>query len=227
MIILYLNNLYQLFETNSNVEIAEPMAKYMKNRFQFLGIKNPLRKELQKQFFKENGYPEIGKIDAIVRELWSKEEREYHYFAMDLLDKFKNKLPKESIQLYEHLIVTNSWWDSVDMIAAKLVGHHMLKHKKDLSFTTKWCTSDNMWLRRTALLYQLKYKDQTDNKKLALDIEQNLGSNEFFINKAIGWILREYGKTNPSFVTDFVTNHPSLSNLSKKEALRIILKNND
>jgi len=224
---MYLDQLYQLFKENSNVELAEPMAKYMKNRFQFLGIKNPTRKELQKQFFKRNGYPEIKIVDDIIRELWNKEEREYHYFAMDLLDKLKNKLPKETILLYEYLIITNSWWDSVDMIAAKLVGNHMLKHKEDVLLTTKWSISNNMWLRRSALLYQLKYKGQTDVQKLSLDIEQNLGSDEFFINKAIGWVLREYGKTNPDYVTQFVTDHPTLSNLSKKEAMRIILKNNE
>lgn len=216
----YLEPLVELFENNANPEIAKPMAKYMKNHFQFLGLKSPVRRDLQKQFFKTNGLPPIADLEKIINELWNKSEREYHYFAMDLLDKMKNKLPEDTIKLYEYLIVTKSWWDTVDMIAAKLIGNHISKYKELESLTESWSTHEDMWLRRTALLYQLKYKSNTDTKKLSKYIVQNLGSNQFFINKAIGWALREYSKTNPQFVIDFVNQHPPLSNLSKKEALK-------
>lgn len=218
----YLEPLIQLFEENSNEDDAIPMAKYMKNHFEFLGLKSPLRRDLQKLFFKVNGLPNINNLEKIVNELWNKPEREYQYFAMDLLDKMKNKLPKKTIILYEKLVVSKSWWDSVDMIAAKLIGNHIMKYKDLEQLTRNWSTHENMWLRRTALLYQLKYKDQTDTKILDNYIEHNTGSNEFFINKAIGWVLREYSKTNPKYVVNFVNAHPKLSNLSKKEALKRI-----
>jgi len=218
----YLKKLIDLFESNSDSKVAEPMAKYMKNHFKYLGLKSPIRRELQKQFFKTEELPEAIDVEAIVLELWMKPEREYQYFAMDLLDKMKNKLPKESISLYEKLVTTKSWWDTVDMIAAKLIGNHISKNPELISLTKQWATHEDMWLRRTALLYQLKYKDQTNTKILSKYIEQNTGSNEFFINKAIGWALREYSKTNPQYVFDFIDSHPELSNLSKREALKRI-----
>jgi 3-methyladenine DNA glycosylase AlkD len=218
----YLKLLVELFESNTNHVNAIPMAKYMRNHFKYLGLKSPFRRDLQKQFFKENGLPPINEIENIIEYLWEKSEREYQYFAMDLLDKMKNKLPKESITLYEKLIINKSWWDTVDLVAAKLIGFHINKYKELEIITEKWVNNENFWLRRTALLYQLKYKSNTDTKRLSTYIEQNLGSDEFFINKAIGWALREFGKTNPQYVIDFVNNHPALSNLSKKEALRRI-----
>ncbi len=219
----YLEPLYNLFETNKSTE-AEGMEKYMKNLFPFLGIKRPVRNELQKQFLKENGLPEINVFNDVIKELWSKPEREYQYFALDLMEKMKNKVPHNTIELYQHTIIKKSWWDTVDLIASKLVGNHILRYPEDLRLIDKWSTDDNMWLRRTSILHQLKYKTKTDTNRLKAYIENNLGSQEFFINKAIGWALREYGKTNTDFVLSFVKSHPELSNLSKKEALRIILK---
>lgn len=219
----YLEPLYTLFEANKSLE-AEGMEKYMKNLFPFLGIKRPLRNELQKQFLKKNGLPEINQFSEVIKELWSMPEREYQYFALDLMDKMKNKVPRESINLYKYTITNKSWWDTVDMIAAKLVGNHIQKHPEDLKLIDEWSTDNHMWLRRTAILHQLKYKSNTDTERLKTYIESNLGSQEFFINKAIGWVLREYGKTNPNYVLAFVESHPNLSKLSKKEALRIILK---
>jgi 3-methyladenine DNA glycosylase AlkD len=183
-------------------------------------LKSPVRRALQQQFFKANGMPEVNDIENIINELWNKPEREYQYFAMDLLVKMKNKLPIETIKLYEKLIITKSWWDTVDLIAAKLIGNHINRFRETESLTEKWSTHENMWLRRSALLYQLKYKSNTDTHLLSKYINQNLGSKEFFINKAIGWVLREYSKTNPQYVIDFVNNHPTLSNLSKREALK-------
>ncbi|MCB0402347.1 MAG: DNA alkylation repair protein [Flavobacteriales bacterium] len=218
----YNDPLIALFEANRSPEVAGPMAAYMKNQFPYLGLKRPVRDELQKAFFKESGLPPVQDAEAITRELWQKPEREYQYFALDLLVKLKNKLPRESMTLFQEMIVIKSWWDTVDLIASKLVGNQVQRFPEFESLMEDWSTGENMWLRRTALLYQLKYKQKTNTKQLARFIESNLGSKEFFINKAIGWILREYGKTNPEFVSRFVEEHPNLSNLSKKEALRIL-----
>jgi len=124
------------------------------------------------------------------------------------------------------MITTKSWWDTVDFIAAKLVGDYFKKYPNQIGkYIQKWINSDNMWLQRTAILFQLKYKNQLDPKLLKYIIQSQLGSNEFFINKAIGWVLREYSKTNPTWVFNFVnTNEKGLSNLSKTEALRLMKK---
>lgn len=130
------------------------------------------------------------------------------------------KAEKERIDLYEYLIVNKSWWDTIDYSASNLVGVHFQKFPELIQpYTEKWMDSGNMWLQRTSLLFQLKYKKATDLELLTDYIHQLQGSKEFFINKAIGWILREYSKTNAAWVVDFV-NSNQLAPLSHREALK-------
>jgi 3-methyladenine DNA glycosylase AlkD len=121
------------------------------------------------------------------------------------------------------MVTNKSWWDTVDFIAVKLIGNYFKvfpELKED--YINKWIASENIWLQRSALLFQLKYKKDLDPKLMAYTIKQLLGSKEFSVNKAIGWVLREYGRTNPNWVLDFVNTTSTISNLSKKEALRLI-----
>jgi len=216
----YVSELVIIFRANRDLDNAVPMAKYMKNRFSFLGIKTPLRRELLKVFYKENGKPEIKDLKKIILELWELPEREYQYFAIGLLRKFSKKLPAEFIELYEHLIITKSWWDSVDGIASWLVGEHFKKYPEIRNeYIDKWMKSGNMWLQRTCLLFQLNYKQDTDVMLMGHLIVSLADSQEFFIRKAIGWILREYSKTDPQAVINFVENN-ELSPLSKREAYK-------
>lgn len=213
------------FHKHHNLEQSVPMAKYMKNRFEYLGIKNPERKEIQKRVIAEHGIPSIEEVETVIRELWDLPFREFHYFAMDLMDKYKNKVPKTTIELYHYMIVNQTWWDSVDAIASKHVGTLVMRFPELIdSHIEDWSKDKNMWLQRTAILYQLKYKEDVNTELLTRYIERAMGTKEFFLNKAIGWALRQYSKFNPQWVIDFVENHPALSNLSKKEALRVILK---
>ena len=216
----------ELFEaeslSNSNREIAERQAAYMKNKFKFLGIKSPLRKELQKPFLLLSGLPKKEEIHKIVKTLWQKPEREFQYFAQELLQKSNKQFEKKDILLFEELITHKSWWDTVDFIASNVLGSYFVKFPElREKYIKKWIASNNMWLQRSALLFQLKYKKEVDTELLSYSINLLLGSKEFFINKAIGWSLRQYGKYNPSWVLDFVNKTP-LENLSKKEALRLI-----
>lgn len=120
------------------------------------------------------------------------------------------------------MVTHKSWWDTVDFIAAKLMGEYFTKFPEQRAiYVKKWIDSNNIWLQRCALLFQLKYKENLDTALLGAVINSLLGSKEFFINKAIGWILREYSKTNPNWVMEFA-NKTALGNLSKKEALRWI-----
>jgi len=216
----YIKPLVKSFRVNANPVNAEPMAKYMKNLFPYLGIKTPKRKELFRDFIKENGLPEISELKQITLDLWNLPEREFQYVALGILRKFTWKWDEDFIDLFEQMIITKSWWDSVDGIASWLVGEHFKRfpnlRDKDID---KWMKSNNMWLQRTCLLFQLSYKEKTDEALMGSIIMSLNGSKEFFINKAIGWILREYSKTDAQFVINFVGNN-ELSYLSKREALK-------
>lgn len=143
-------------------------------------------------------------------------------FGLDLMAKYKNKLSKEDIGLLEYLITNKSWWDSVDFIASTMVGAYFIKFPNEIqSVIPRWMKSESMWLKRTCIIFQLKYRDKVDLKLLSTVIIKCLGSKEFFINKAIGWALREVSKTNAEWVIDFANKY-ELSGLSRREALRLI-----
>lgn len=208
------------FESNRNKELAGPMAAYMKNHFPFLGIKSPLRKQLLKEHFAEYALPEPKQLFDEVWKLYNLPEREYQYAAIALIEKMKKQLTPDDFPVLQLLIETRSWWDSVDSIAPHFVGQLV---KMDRAYgdkvMLKWSRSDNMWINRSAILHQLKFKHQTDPKLLFTIIKQHTDSKEFFIQKAIGWVLREYAKTNPDIVKEFVEGN-SLKPLSKREALK-------
>ena len=127
-----------------------------------------------------------------VKALWEKDEREYQYAAIDYLSRTLKKLDKAHLPLIEELIVTKSWWDTVDLLATKPVGTIARKHPEVISETIEtYAFGEHLWLRRTAILFQLKYKEHTDEELLYRYIRQNQTSKEFFIQKAIGWALRE------------------------------------
>ncbi|WP_428910164.1 DNA alkylation repair protein [Niallia sp. Krafla_26] len=210
------------FERHRDFAKAEPMAKYMKNNYPFLGIKKPERTQLLRLFYAQTGILKEPFDPKWVRVLWAQEEREYHYAALDYLEKSQKKLDGTHISLMEELITTNSWWDTVDTIATKLVGGIARKSPEViLDRIEGWAYGEHLWLRRTAILFQLKYKGQTDESLLYRYIEQNADSKEFFIQKAIGWVLREYSKTNPESVRQFIESHP-LAALSIREGSKYL-----
>ncbi|NYF25483.1 3-methyladenine DNA glycosylase AlkD [Sporosarcina sp. JAI121] len=214
------HGIIEKFEANRNEELAGPMKAYLKNHFPFLGIKSPLRKELVKEQFREYALPEPGRVFDEVWKLYTLPEREYQYAAIALIEKMKKHVTTEDYPSLLQLIETKSWWDSVDSIAPHFVGHLV---KLDRGYGEKtmmeWSLSNNIWTNRSAILHQLKFKHETDIDLLFNIIEQHSSSKEFFIQKAIGWALREYAKTDPSSVKSFVERHP-LKPLSKREALK-------
>ncbi len=217
---LYLKPLSEAFLAHSNEKIAFQMKKYMKGQFDYFGIKSPERKVLKKEFLDLYGLPEPDQLEEIVRECWQLPQRECQYFIMEILGRLAKKAGGKRIDLYEFLVKSKSWWDTVDYIASNLVGvHFRLYPDLIVPYTEKWMDSGNMWLQRTAILFQLNYKKDTDLILLSDYIDRLQGSKEFFINKAIGWILREYSKTDSDWVIHFV-QHNELANLSKREALK-------
>ena len=223
-ILEHVKNIQNLFTENKDEENAFEMEKYMRNQFLFLGIRTPLRRKLTKQFFKESGILKADFNPEFVRSLWNLEHREYQYVAVDYITSLLDKLTREDILLMEELITTKSWWDTVDMLAQKPVGT-IAKKFPEVIFTNveKWVTSKNMWLQRSAILFQLKYKRDTDEDLLYRYIQTHASSKEFFIQKAIGWALREYSKTNHDSVHDFIENN-ELAKLSVREGSKYIIK---
>ncbi len=218
----YIAELETAFLKHSNIDNALNMKKYMKNNFYFYGIKAPIRKEITRNFLRKENIPHLSKIQKISVEIWNKPEREFQYFGMELLTKYQKLVEYDYINHFEYLITTKSWWDTVDFIAVNLVSKHFLNYPELITPTTKrWVESDNIWLQRTAILFQLKYKSNTDLALLFNYINMLSDSKEFFIRKAIGWALREYSKTDPNTVINFV-NSNKLSGLSKREALKSI-----
>ncbi len=218
----YIKEVIAVFEKHADPSTAIPMAKYMKNKFEYFGIKSPLRKEISRPFLVNSNLPHVQVVPEITIEFWERPERELQYFAMSLSQKNLKTSPIDHIELYENLILQKSWWDTVDSLATWNIGQHFRRFPQQISvYTNKWMSSKNIWLQRSCLLFQLKYKEKTDFKLLKSFILPLISSKEFFIKKAIGWALREYSKTNPEEVVRFVKEY-SLSTLSYREATRLL-----
>lgn len=218
----YLIPLIELFQKNADADLARQMKKYMRGQYEYFGIASPKRRELYRIHWQKQGVIPEDRIKEIVQWCWAAPQREFQYFAIETLAKMVKKADRQRINIYEFTIINKSWWDTVDYIAAKLVGEYFKKYPEEISGkTTKWMDSENIWLQRTCLLFQLKYKAATDVALLEKFIKPLTTSKEFFLKKAIGWVLREYSKTDPEFVKHFVKEH-KLSGLSEREALKWI-----
>ena len=197
----YINTLKTEFRNNANGENAIAQNAYMRNQFEYYGIKSVLRREIQKPFFIKKHLPAKTELDQLIKTLWKKPQREFQYYSQELTYKYVPQFKKEDIKLLEFMIEHKSWWDTVDFIAVKLVGEYFKMYSGQRDRTVKiWLESNNIWLQRSCLLFQLKYKKDLDTLFLAYVITALLGSKEFFINKAIGWVLREYSRTDPEWV---------------------------
>ncbi len=220
----YVKSIQARFAAHADPAQAGPMKRYMRDQFEYLGIKSPQFKELIKTHLAEHGLPPVAELDAIVRDLWVLPKREYQYAATSLIGKLEKTLPGDFIETFEYLLVTKSWWDTVDTLSGGPLGVHFQRHPKvRKTYLAKWRKSEDFWLRRACILFQLNYKQDTDFDLLCEIIRENLGSKEFFINKAIGWALRQYTRVDPQAVRDFVAATP-LSPLSAREAVKWLEK---
>ncbi len=219
----YVKKVQLFFEKYRNEEQAVPMAKYMKNKFPFLGITAPKRKELFRIFFNTFPIPDYDESKMLAKELINLPEREYHYFAIHLILKHKKKWSPTDIIYFEGLLLTKPWWDTVDLINSKIIAVFFKKHLNlAKAMTDSWSQSKNIWLKRVSIIFQLPYKETTNLQLLEKHILENADHSDFFIQKAIGWALREYSKTDYRWVLDFVIQHTTLKPLSKREAIKWI-----
>lgn len=204
---------------------AQAMSSYMKDHFVFYGIKSPLRKELQKQFVKEWARLESHDFMSLVASMWEKDEREWQYIAMDCIKSYLTKLDESHIPFIESFISKKSWWDSVDFLASTCIGRLLARYPEIRDdYVERWINSGDLWLERTAIIHQLKYGQQTDAALLEALIEIKKEDHQFFIQKAIGWSLRQYSKFNSIAVKEILLNHPELSGLAVREATKYINK---
>ncbi len=216
----YARSIKALLAAHAHPSQSPAMRRYMRDQFDYLGIKGPEMSTTLDEFYAARGLPPLADLDAVLRDLWVLPQREYQYTAVGLLSRMAGELPAGFITTLEYLIVTKSWWDTVDSIAGSVVGVHFKRFPAVRRRTlARWRKSDNFWLRRTCILFQLGYKSETDFPLLCEIICENLGSKEFFINKAIGWALRQYTRVDPEAVRRFVAATP-LSPLSAREALK-------
>lgn len=220
---IFVTKLKEIFLQNANPEIAQAQSAYMKNLFTFCGLPKPLRASISKEILKEIKINNEEELIILIKKLWAEQNREYHYLAIELLNKYHKLWTINILDLILHMIQTNSWWDSVDALAAKSMGLYLQKFTEKIKITDNWIKSDNLWLKRTAILFQLKYKEKTDSALLFNYCKLVMHEKEFFIRKAIGWALREYSKTNAPKVKNFIEeNRNHLSYLSIKEASKYI-----
>ena len=220
----YIEKLEDVFNKHSDKDNAVQMEKYMRNKFDFYGLHAKQRRELSRHLQKLDNRPPPSQLSQVIIKLWSKDKRELHYFAMELFERFKKDFRIGDIKLMVYMIENKSWWDTVDFISKKLVGKYFKTYPQFRDeFNAKWLKSNNIWLQRTALLFQLGYKEETDSKLLFNNIKKLKDIDEFFIQKAIGWSLREYSRTAPKKVERFIEND-ELSSLSTREGLKVIKK---
>lgn len=192
-----LNDIFTEFEKLKNDKKAIEMSAYMKNQFAFLGIQAKPRKEIENKIFKS-----VSKEDLDFKftdKCYKNKYREFQYAAIDYLNFKKSYLNISHIEILTNYILTKSWWDTIDHL------------------------DENIWFRRVAIDHQILRKEKTNTELLEQIIINNFNYKEFFINKAIGWSLRDYSKTNPKWVRDFIKRHKdSMNNLSIREASKYI-----
>ncbi|MBS0603827.1 MAG: DNA alkylation repair protein [Verrucomicrobia bacterium] len=214
-----IEQLQNAFRANSNEKIALWQHAYMKAHFPFLGLQKPLRAKLQKTLFIEFPLRSEEELQDVLLKLWEFPEREFQYAALDLGKKYSRLITPKSFSIIELLVRTRSWWDTVDDLAANILGSLLLRHPDLRCKMEDWIDDPYLWIRRSALLYQLKYKAETDVEELLRFCQKRMEEKDFFIRKAIGWVLREYAKTDPSCVKKFIVEQESrLSALSIREA---------
>ncbi|WP_218579665.1 DNA alkylation repair protein [Phytohabitans houttuyneae] len=214
-----LGRLTRVYGAARDPERARAMAAYMRDLFPFLGVQSPAQRVLSREVLAGLPRPTEDDLRDVAEACWALPEREYQYFACGLLRRHARVCSAGFLETARFLVVTKPWWDTVDALAAHLVGTLVSEHPELASTMDEWAVDRDMWLVRTAILHQLRYKERTDTGRLFGYCTRQAGHTDFFVRKAIGWALREYAKTDPAAVRAFVSAH-RLAPLSAREALK-------
>lgn len=210
-----------LFEQNRDEDNAIKMSKYMRDQFKFYGIPTPTRKSLYKDLLKEEKYKKT--IDwNFLDKCYEDDYREFQYLALDYIENMQKFLTYDDVPKLYKYIKSKQWWDTIDRFD-RIAGNIAFKDDRINDLMLKWSKDEDFWLRRIAIDHQLGRKEKTNTKLLEQILLNNFGSDEFFINKAIGWSLRDYSKTNPDWVKDFLNKYENkMDKVSLKEAYKYI-----
>ncbi len=206
-------------------EVADPataagMRAYMRDRFEFVGVKTPERRRASKQLVTASKRLDLDQLLGLVDELREQPHREFHYVASDVLRANDRRLPPEWIEPIRRWITTDAWWDTVDAIASPTVGTMVRSHPDLVDVMDEWIDGE-LWLARTAIIHQLRFGDDTDEERLFRYARRRAGDPDFFIRKGIGWALRQYARTAPDAVRTFVDAHvDELAPLTIREATK-------
>ncbi len=212
----YYRTVRDTFHAHGDPEVAQGQMAYMRHQFEYFGLKMPAWMALTKQLHQQQGIPDGPALQELARLCFVDEHREMQYFGLECVQKMLKKQPPEFIDFLETLIREKSWWDTVDWIA-KLVGIHFRRYPElTRPVTERWMASGHLWLQRVCLLFQLMYKEKTDAALLFEYIRRVAGSKEFFLQKGAGWALRQYSKTNPEAVRQFLAM-TKVSPLTRRE----------
>ncbi|VTY31851.1 DNA alkylation repair enzyme [Streptococcus anginosus] len=213
-------DIFQGLKEVANPEDAIHMKAYMKDQFEFLGVKTPIRRKLSKVFFKKNSSLAIDW--KFIHQAWDNPYREMQYVVLDYLQLKQKALTPSDLPKIKKLAQTKPWWDTIDFLC-RSVGFICLHYPETKKFVLEWSRDEDFWLRRLAIEHQLLQKEETDVQLLEQILVNNLDQFEFFINKAIGWALRDYSKTNPDWVLEFIEKYKDrLSKLSIKEGSKYL-----
>lgn len=219
----FLHDLETSFIKFADVNTAQKQSAYLRGKFPFFGIKKPQVQAIVKDLLKKHPISSSQELYLVLESLWDRKQREFHASALLVTKKNVRLWEPHYLSLFEKMIRIHSWWDTVDEIAAHLVGNLLIKYPHLQKRMDDWIQDPFLWIRRSALLHQLAWKDQTNPTRLFKYCENLISEKEFFIRKAIGWVLRQYSKTCPSAVQTFVDDHrSSLSPLSLKEATKYL-----
>lgn len=204
-------------EELADKEYELKMSAYMRNKFRFYGIPTPKRRSACRPIIRDDRKKGIFDQE-LLKKCWNDRHREFQYFVLDYLSDMQNTLSFDDIPEIEKFVRSKQWWDTIDSLD-NIIGRIGLRDKRVGGLMLRWSEDADFWVRRVAIDHQLCYRDKTDTELLEKIIVNNFGSDEFFINKAIGWSLREYSKTNPEWVKEFIGRYSSeMSRLSLREA---------
>jgi 3-methyladenine DNA glycosylase AlkD len=202
---------------------ARDMARYMRDRFDFLGVTSPRRRAaVADTITAARRWTATDLIDFAER-CWAEPEREFQYVGADVLKSGHGSFRPTDLTSLKTLVSTKSWWDTVDVLATWPVGSIISRHPEAAATMDEWIDDADFWVARTAILHQLRSKDQTDVDRLFRYALRRAGDSEFFVRKAIGWSLRQYAHCDPDAIARFVAVHSDeLSNLTRREATKNI-----
>lgn len=208
------------FKNAGNKKVAKGARNYMKNIAPFIGISSPIRKKLQKKAWLNLENPSEKELIEAARALWKLTQREFQYAACDLLGKYIKSCTPKTLELITPLIKSKSWWDTVDALGSQVISPLTYKFADSRKTINKWRNSKNIWLIRAAIQHQRGHKNKTDVEYVLSICQQHVKNEEFFIQKAIGWALRDLTKIDPNSVKYFLAKNPKLTTVAKREALR-------